>query len=150
MEVDPHIKNILAERDVKIHDARRAKMAGAYAGKENPELEKDVDEQIAGWINLIRTKYISKGEMLKPMDFAIQAQYFTLDAITSLAYGKAFGYLAKDQDLFDYIKIGEQLVSTLVTISGMVPFQNFLYRSGLVWKVAPSPQDLNGLGKMMA
>jgi hypothetical protein len=150
MRLDPHIDNILSEQDVKIHDERRAKMAGAYAGKENPELEKDVDDQVTNWVNLIRTKYISTGELLRPMDLATQTQYFTLDVITSLAYGKAFGFLAKDEDLFDYIKIGEKLVSTVVTISGVVPIQDFLYRSGLIFKVAPNPEDPKGLGKMMA
>ncbi|KAF2676291.1 cytochrome P450 [Lentithecium fluviatile CBS 122367] len=150
MRLDPHTDNVLSERDVKVHDERRAKMAGAYAGRENPQLEKDVDDQIAAWCNLIRTKYISTGETLKPMDIATQVQYFTLDVITSLAYGKAFGYLAQDTDVFDYIKTGEQLVATVATIMGIAPIQNFLYNTNLIFRVAPHPEDPKGLGKMMA
>jgi hypothetical protein len=150
MRLDPHMDNILSELDVEPHDKRRAKMAGAYAGKENPNLEKDVDEQITAFASLIRRKYISKGEILKPLDLAVHIQFFTLDVITSLAYGKAFGYLAKDEDLFDYIKIADQLVSTVATIMGVTPVQNFLYWSGLIFKIAPNQNDPNGLGKMMA
>jgi hypothetical protein len=150
MRLDPHTENILSEPNVKVHDERRAKMAGAYAGRENPNLEQDVDDQIAAWVSLIRSKYISKGGSLKPLDIATHTQYFTLDVITSLAYGKAFGYLAKDEDLFDYIKIADQLVSSVATIMGVAPIQNFLYWSGLIYKVAPSQNDPNGLGKMMA
>jgi hypothetical protein len=150
MRLDPSTDNILSELHVKVHDERRAKMAGAYAGKENPELEKDVDDQIQAWVSLIRNKYISQGDSLKPMDIAVHAQYFTLDVITSLAYGKAFGYLARDEDLYDYIKTADQLVSTVATIMGVAPIQNFLYWSGLIYKVAPNQNDPNGLGKMMA
>jgi hypothetical protein len=105
MRLDPYTENILSKPLVKVHNERRVKMAGAYAGRENPNLEQDVDDQIAAWISLIRSKYISKGDSLKPLDITTHTQYFTLDIITSLAYGKAFSYLAKDEDLFNYIKI---------------------------------------------
>jgi len=149
MRLDPHQENILSEPNVKVHDERRAKMAGAYAGRENPNLEKDVDDQISAWVSLIRKKYISTGDSLKPMDIALHTQFFTLDVITSLAYGEAFGYLAQDEDLFDYIKMADKLVSTVATIMGVAPIQNFLYWSGIIFKVAPSQNDPNGLGKMM-
>ncbi|KAF2642225.1 cytochrome P450 [Massarina eburnea CBS 473.64] len=150
MRVDPHADNILSELDVDTHDKRRAKMAGAYAGKENPQLEKDFDDQIVSWVNLIRTKYISKGESLKPMDIALQAQYFTLDVITSLAYGRAFGYLARDEDIYDYIKLADQFISTAAPIVGVAPVHTFLYRSGLIFKIAPSPADPTGFGRLMS
>jgi hypothetical protein len=150
MRLNPYMDNILSESDIKAHDERRATIVGAYAGRENPNLEKDVDDQISAWVSLIRSKYISKGEILKPLDFAIHTQFSTLDVITSLAYGKAFGYLAKDEDLFDYIKIVDQLVSTVATIMGVAPVQNFLYWSGLIYKVAPNQNDPNGLGKTTA
>lgn len=150
MRVDPHLDNILSELDVETHDKRRAKMAGAYAGKENPQLETDVDDQIASWVNLIKTQYISEGGSLKPMDVTLQTQYFTLDVITSLAYGKAFGYLERNEDIYDYIKLAEQFISTVAPILGVAPLQNFLYRSGLIFKLAPSPEDISGFGRLMA
>ncbi|KAL1596981.1 hypothetical protein SLS60_008563 [Paraconiothyrium brasiliense] len=150
MRVDPHLDNILSELDVDTHDKRRAKMAGAYAGRENPQLEKDVDDQIASWVNLIKTKYISEGGSLKPMDIALQAQYFTLDVITSLAYGRAFGYLVRDEDIYDYIKLAEQFVSTAAPIVGVTPIHKFLYRSGLIFKIAPNPEDPKGFGRLMS
>lgn len=150
MRVDPHLDNILSEIDSEVHDKRRAKMAGAYAGRENPQLEKDVDDQVLAWINLIKTKYLSDGDSLKPMDIALQSQYFTLDVITSLAYGRAFGYLARDEDVYDYIKLAEEFLSTAAPIVGVRPIQNFLYSSGLIFKIAPSPDDPKGFGKFMS
>lgn len=150
MRLDPRRDNILSEPNVKAHDERRAKMAGAYAGRENPELEKDVDDQINSWIGLIREKYISKEDDLKSMNVAIQTQYFTLDVITSLAYGKAFGYLAQNKDVFDYIKITEDLVKSVAPLMGVAPIQRFLYWSGLIFRLAPCQDDPSGLGKMMA
>lgn len=150
MRVDPHLDNILSELDVDTHDKRRAKMAGAYAGRENPQLERDVDDQILSWVNLIKTKYISEGGSLKPMDITLQTQYFTLDVITSLAYGKAFGYLERNEDIYDYIKLAEQFISTAAPLVGVAPIHKFLYRSGLIFKIAPSPEDPKGFGRLMA
>jgi cytochrome P450 len=150
MRVDPHLDNILSELDVDTHDKRRAKMAGAYAGRENPQLERDVDHQILSWVNLIKTKYISEGGSLKPMDITLQTQYFTLDVITSLAYGKAFGYLERNEDIYDYIKLAEQFISTAAPLVGVAPLHKFLYRSGLIFKIAPSPEDPKGFGRLMA
>lgn len=150
MRVDPHLDNILSELDVETHDKRRAKMAGAYAGKENPQLERDVDDQIASWVNLIKSQHISEGGALKPMDVTLQTQYFTLDVITSLAYGKAFGYLERNEDVYDYIALAEQFISTVAPIVGVAPIHKFLYRSGLIFKIAPSPEDTKGFGRLMA
>ena len=150
MRVDPRLDNILSEVDTEVHDKRRAKMAGAYAGRENPQLEKDVDDQLSGWIKLIKSKYLSNGDSLKPMDLAQQAQYFTLDVITSLAYGRAFGYLERDEDVYDYIKLAEEFISTVAPIVGVTPIQDFLYRSGLIFKIAPNPDDPKGFGRLMA
>lgn len=150
MRVDPHLDNVLSELNSDIHDERRAKMAGAYAGRENPQLEKDVDDQIAAWVNLVKTKYISEGGSLKPLDIALQTQYFTLDVITSLAYGGAFGYLARDEDIYDQIKLTDQFVTAVAPIIGVAPIQRFLYSSGIMFKIAPSPEDPKGFGKLMS
>ena len=39
------------------------------------------------------------------MDFGMVVQYFTLDVITKISYGYAFGYLEKNEDVYDYISI---------------------------------------------
>lgn len=120
-----------------------------YAGKENPNLEKEIDEQIALFISLIHRKYLSKGATLRPMDFGRKAQYFTLDVITKIAYGKEFGYLTKDEDVHEYIKTTEETVPFLAFFT-MVPWANsFINKSWVRELVGPSPKDKHGVGKLM-
>ncbi|KAF2111803.1 cytochrome P450 [Lophiotrema nucula] len=149
MRVDPYVDSILSEMNVGIHDARRTKMAAAYQGKENPTLEPDIDVQIAAFIDLIKKSYLSRGEIVKPMDFGKKAQFFTLDVITKVAYGEAFGYLEKDQDLHEYLETTEALLP-FITFFAVVPLANaILNRSWVKQKVGPGPDDKTGLGKLM-
>lgn len=149
LRTDPERENIMSELDVHIHDQRRAQMASAYAGKENPTLESDVDEQLQNLVQLIRQKYISQDAMIKPMDLARKIQYFTLDVITRLAYGEAFGYVEGDIDVYDYIKKIETLISFLASFMGLPGLIKFMDRVGLISLLAPTQEDPKGLGRMM-
>lgn len=102
-KLNPYDDSLINMVDTKEHDKLKAKMSLGYGGKENPELEIGIAEQLEGLVGLIRSKYISSGAALKPLDFAKVAQFFTLDAITRVAYGKAFGFLATEQDVFGYM-----------------------------------------------
>ncbi|KAF2178823.1 cytochrome P450 [Zopfia rhizophila CBS 207.26] len=149
MRLDPYVDNVFSEMSVPVHDQRRAKMASAYSGKENPHLEADIDEQIASFLDLIRRKYLSTSAVVKPMDFGRKAQYFTLDVITKVSYGKAFGYLERDEDMHEYIKTTEDLVPFL-TFFASVPLANaVLNRSWVKEKLGPGPEDKKGMGKLM-
>jgi hypothetical protein len=72
-----------------------------YSGKDNPDLEKDIDTVLWSLIHLIEKKYLSVGSKLKKMEFANIIQFcvffrlqhgaftqltspVTLDVITSL------------------------------------------------------------------
>ncbi|KAI8183956.1 hypothetical protein K4K54_009898 [Colletotrichum sp. SAR 10_86] len=117
---NPHEEAMFSIRDIRKHDRMKAQVAGAYSGKENDALESGIDSQLAGLMELIRRKYVTRGEDMKPMDFGRVAQYFTLDVITEIAYGKAFGYMATDSDIHEYIKTTEDVVQILQML-GEVP-----------------------------
>ena len=131
-------------------NSKRTKLTTSqYAGKENPNLEAEIDEQIASFISLIHRKYLSKGATLRPMDFGQKAQYFTLDVITKVAYGKEFGFVTKDEDVHEYIKTTEETIPVLAFCT-MVPWANsFLNKSWVRELVGPSPKDKHGVGKLM-
>lgn len=149
VRVDPYEDNVMSTMDVAAHDKIRAKMAGGYAGKENPDLEAEIDEQIASFISLIHRRYLSKGATLRPMDFGQKAQYFTLDVITKIAYGKEFGFVANDEDVHEYIKTTEETVPFLAFLT-MVPWANSFFNKSWVRElVGPSPKDKHGVGKLM-
>lgn len=46
---------------------------------------------------------MSSDEVYQPLDFARAVQFFTLDAITDLAFGKPFGFLTRDEDVHNWI-----------------------------------------------
>ena len=100
-------------------------------------------------INLIRKKYISEGTQYRPLDFAVIAQYFTMDVLTDVAFGEPFGYLKNDKDMYDYIKTirGFMPVLELQTNS---PLTNYIMSSRVVKALlAPTAKDLTGMGPVI-
>ncbi|CZR60565.1 uncharacterized protein PAC_10461 [Phialocephala subalpina] len=95
-------------------------MVAGYSGKEVENLERLIDQNIAVFVGPI-DKYVTAGSEFKPLDFGRKAQYFTLDVITNLAYGKAFGYLATDSDAYDYIKTVEETLPAAMMARKEVP-----------------------------
>jgi cytochrome P450 len=141
--------HVFSELDESKHTKRRQQMAAGYSGKENLSLESDIDGNVKELIHLVRSKYISSPQDSKPMDLARKVQFFTLDVISKIGFGEAFGDLQADADLNDYIKSGEVGLS----------IANFLSALGLTWYyhwppiarlLGPSEKDKSGFGKMMA
>ena len=81
------------------------------------------------------------------MDFGRKAQYFTLDVISSLAYGNAFGYLATDSDMYEYIATLEKVLPG-VLIATILPWVNWVMRRDFIQKYLPSEADPVGFGKI--
>lgn len=90
-----------------------------YSGKEVEGLESAIDKNIAVLLDLVG-KYASEH---RPMDFGRKAQYFKLDVISSVAYGDAFGYLASDSDVHDYIKSTEETFKAAMMVT-VLPWLN--------------------------
>lgn len=110
-------------------------------------MEASVDYNVAMLVKLVET-YVAASSDFKPMDFGRKAQYFTLDTITHLAYGKAFGYLETDSDLFDYIKTVEEKLPAAMMVT-VLPWMNWILQTGLVKAILPSEKDPIGFGKII-
>lgn len=82
------------------------------------------------------------------MDFGRKAQYFTLDVISSVAYGKPFGYMSTDSDLYEYIENIEKTLPA-VLIATIFPSVNWILRQDIVQKYLPSEKDPVGFGKIV-
>lgn len=80
-------------------------------------MEEDVDKQLLNLIDLIERKYLSVDSVVKPFDLARTVQYFTIDVISDLAFGKAFGDLAKDEDVHGYIRALEDSLSVVLALT---------------------------------
>lgn len=95
-------------------------------------------------MRLLDTKYISQG---KAFDFARKVQYFTLDIISDLAYGKPFGYLKEDKDLWDFIGTLESQMRG-VMMAAIYPWIVDLLTSPVLG-LTPTSKDVYGFGKIL-
>ncbi|EOO00516.1 putative cytochrome p450 protein [Phaeoacremonium minimum UCRPA7] len=146
MRLNPHMDNVLSMRDDDKHNELRAKMAAGYSGREVEGLEKKIDQTILNLINLFDSKYVSVN---KPFDLGRKAQFFTLDVISTVAYGQPFGFLETDTDVYEYIKTTEENVPTII-VTTVLPWLMELLKSPLLKSLLPSEKDRLGLGKIMA
>jgi len=164
LRFDPGHNNVLSERDEKIHSALRTKMAAGvhsananfaqyanmrqYSGKENEHLEESVDANIAQLIELLSTKHLSNAGNYKPVDLAPRFQYFTLDVIADIAFGKPMGNLQADEDVWAFIQAVQEGIP-LVVFLGAFPRFSQIFFSRLWQPFWPKATDTRGLGKLM-
>jgi len=101
-------------------------------------------------INAIKSRYLSSDSVPRPIDFSCLASYFTLDVITEVAFGSAFGYLSKDEDVYDLIKISQNSLTTSQYIATFPALTRLLGSNIFRRFIMPSAKDKVGLGKYMA
>ncbi|KAG5657686.1 hypothetical protein KAF25_007719 [Fusarium avenaceum] len=145
LRFEPGKDNLFSMRDDDAHKELRNKMTAGYSGKENPSLERAVDAQIANFITLLETRYLSTEEKYHPVDFAQKVQFFTLDVISDLAFGEAFGYLEKDEDVFDFISITRSYFPVTLVMANL-PIVVDLLHSRLFSGLLPKETDKLGFG----
>lgn len=120
-----------------------------YAGKDNPHLEKSIDDRIMDLVHLVEDNYLSINGACKVMDWAHIAQYFTMDVLTDVAFSHTLGYLKNNSDMHDYIKTVRAYMPVL-EMRANIPFVHSILDNSVVRKLmAPTAKDRFGLGKMM-
>ena len=100
------------------------------------------------FLNLIETKYLSQPTETKAFDLAQKAQYFTIDTISDVSFGKPLGFLAEDRDMFDYIKTSAEAFPFFIVLS-LFPALVRLLQLPMMKKYLPSTNDTFGMGKIM-
>lgn len=149
MRFSPDVKSLGNTLDTEAHDQLKAKMAAGYSGRENPNFEKDIDDQVNSMVRLIKDKYISSGGELKPIDLARLPLYFTLDSISKVAFGQEFGFLKTDSDVFDYIKVVYKH-TVLMMVCGNIPaLRQVVFSRWFLGLVGAKSGDEKGLGRVM-
>ncbi|KAI0976155.1 cytochrome protein [Xylaria arbuscula] len=93
--------NIFSEHNTAVHDVRRSQMIRGYSGVENLTLEADIEACVAKLLNLVRSNYAGKR---KSMDLAQKLSFFTLDAISTIGFGKCYDLLNADEDPDEYLQ----------------------------------------------
>lgn len=149
MRIDPYRDSSFSTVDDKLHNAIRGKLLPGYGGKDVDNLHQHIDEQVANLVRLIDTKYISTDQKHhKTVDLAQKVQYFALDVISTLAFGKTLGYLAEDQDKFRYIETTNQTVYILVSTTLIPGMISVLQSPYLKW-IMPRIEDMAGIGNVI-
>jgi hypothetical protein len=108
-------------------------------------MEATIEFEIAKLISLIESKYLSTPGNVRSMDLAQKCQFFTLDVISDLAFGHAFGYLEKDDDVFDYIKITASFIPIMLILAN-IPALARMLQSPMLRGALPKESDKLGFG----
>lgn len=82
------------------------------------------------------------------MDLAPKIQYFTLDVISDIAFGKPFGNLEADQDVSSYIQAVQEAVPLAIFLATF-PGLCRVFFSSMLKRFWPKTTDKVGLGKLM-
>ncbi|KAL3292893.1 benzoate 4-monooxygenase cytochrome p450 [Colletotrichum asianum] len=148
LRFDPYSDSVFTALDDKYHDTLRAKLAAGYAGKDVDGVEDVIDERVEALVHLLETRYLSTGSEYKTVDLARKVQYFTLDVISALGFGKKFGYLEADADTMRYIEITEKTLPSLLVIA-LQPWMLRILQSSTLKFFMPSSKDIIGIGDVM-
>ncbi|KAH8883297.1 cytochrome P450 [Thozetella sp. PMI_491] len=149
IKFDPKMDNMISLLDTAEHDTLKAKVARGYSGRENPDLEASVDSELIRLVDLIRRKYVSVGDNSPRFDFAMISRCFTMDVITRLGYGKAFGHLDEGTDVYGFIAQIDQLLAFLATSADIPWIRRFMFSALGLRLFGPKPTDAKGIGKII-
>lgn len=149
----PDEESMFSLTDTAEHDRLKAKTAPGYTGKDVPGLEAEIDSVIAELVDKIHAKYaVDPADPAKTtplLDFAVMAQYFTLDAISQVAWGERLGFLRTESDLYGHMAMLHDLVTVMNVASG-IPHLAFI--ASLRWvqtMAAPRGKSARGIYKIL-
>ena len=125
-------------------------MAPGYSGKENEEMEADVDKVLLRFLKLVESKYTSDGTAggYRPVDLARVTSFFTLDVVSKVAFGETFGFLDKDEDPFGYVANLEEFLPAII-VFGVYTELTATMRMKWLRPYLPKSSDKRGLGRVM-
>ncbi|KAH8651131.1 cytochrome P450 [Xylariales sp. PMI_506] len=149
MRIDHRQDNMLTTMDTAAHDRLKAQTTSGYNGRDNVDIEGGIDAQIAKLKEMIRRHYISIPEQTIKADLIWIIRFFTLDVISSLAYGEPFGYLEANKDLFDFNKQVNDMNKTMNVIVD-TPILRMIINSPVGAYFMPKTTDKSGMGKLIA
>lgn len=147
---DAERENVLSETDTERNSAMRKKMAAGYSGKGNAHLEADIDCALRSLFKLWKDKYVSQGSTFRPLDLARGMQYLTLDIISTVSLGEPFGFVSRDEDLYEYIGTMTDNFPAMTFMSAVPTLSRIMRIPAVQRLVAPSVKDRIGMGRIKA
>ncbi|KAJ9637526.1 uncharacterized protein PV06_09498 [Exophiala oligosperma] len=150
MRLNPGQDNVLSNRNEAKHDDLRRRMGFGYSGKENLNLEQDIDDCVKDLVHLIDAKYASDPGKIIPMDLARKIQFFTSDIMSKLSFDGKFHDLRDDNDNLGYIHELETIFPSIFCTCCIPRVIEILTNIGFLGLFAPSANSKLGLGKVLA
>ncbi|KAL1641284.1 hypothetical protein SLS58_006186 [Diplodia intermedia] len=154
MRIDPHVPNIVSERGVAKHHKLRYQMSAGYAGKDIEGVEAAVDERLMHFIDTIEERWVSKPGASKVFDIAKRIQFFTLDMISQLCFGRSLGFVEADNDSFKFQATVEWQMPIVGLFSVIIELSHLYYILSSIpfirRIIVPSAGDKIGIGPIMA
>jgi hypothetical protein len=148
---NPYHDNMFTVLQPKAHTQFKSRTAHAYSGREIPDFEVGVDEQVQMLVDTMDRKYASptthQGTLL---DLGSMTCYFTMDVITRLAFGREFGYLRTESDLYNFLKSVRDLWPQMSTSADVPWIRGVLFSKLFLKLLGPKPTDKEGFGALMA
>ncbi|KAL2760390.1 hypothetical protein ACRALDRAFT_2024383 [Sodiomyces alcalophilus JCM 7366] len=144
----PGEDHLFSMRDEEKRKYLKSKMGPGYSGHENGGFEDGIDRNIATFIDLIESKYISTATDYRPIDMASAATYFALDVISELGFGTPYGFLKEDRDLYQYVQTKDAFFPVMITMMS-VPFLAKLMHNWPLNLGLPKSGDQAGFGALM-
>ncbi|KAK2041374.1 cytochrome P450 [Colletotrichum somersetense] len=145
----PDRDHVFSEMDEQRHKRLRQQMGSGYSGRENPGLEESIDTHVSDLVRLIRSKYASTDAASRPMDLAQKIQYLALDVISDISFGKAFGDLRADDDVFG-IAASADTGMIIFTYKIALGLYRVLQSPLAARLLGPRETDATGWGRMFA
>lgn len=152
LRIDPHVSNIVSERDPKKHHHLRYQFSAGLAGT-GSNMEIQIDDHICRWLERIGDLGLSHQGNPKAFDIGKSIQYLTVDIISHLCLGEEFGCVENDSDRYDFLgavetgTIASLYLSVLGELRGLLSFLTtipFMHRL-----LVPSVKDKDGIGRVM-
>lgn len=145
----PDHDTMFSTLDISTHDAIKAKLAGPYGGRETSAMEPIVDNMIRALNQHIRDEVKLGPGRESVVNFGTIVTYFTMDVITRVSFGREFGFLRTNSDVFGIIAASRAAFRTY-TIPMSIPWlRNITTSSYFLKAFGPKMTDKSGPGVIM-
>lgn len=145
--INPYYENLFSTKQPAAHTKYKSRVAHGYTGREILDMEVGVDEQLGTLLSVVRDRYARTGRHL---ELAEVTAFFTMDVITRLAFGEAFGYLAQETDLYGFLGSLRVLWPSMSTAADVSWVREIMFSKLFLRSLGPSPRDKTGFGALMA
>ncbi|RBA13220.1 hypothetical protein FPRO05_13647 [Fusarium proliferatum] len=148
---NPYHETMFAVRDPRQHDRAKARVAPAYSGRDTPNLEGAVDQQVNNLISLIRRRYLSEpaSGVFRTLPLLNVLSYFTLDVISKVALGTEFGCCASDSDPYRFYEGLDEHMPLMALTSDVPWIRAIMYSTTFLKYFGPRETDSHGIGPLM-